>query len=145
MKELISIENIEIIDKVDDWQEAIRIAALPLVKRNFIEERYIQGIIDNTFKYGPYYVLAPNVAMPHAKPENGVLKKQIGILLLREPIKFSEDGFDVRLIIVLAATDSKSHLSSLKSLAEIIGDEECVGKIIQSNTREEVYGFFVNN
>ncbi|AOT72085.1 PTS sugar transporter subunit IIA [Geosporobacter ferrireducens] len=142
MHDLISLENIVIVDRVKDWCEAIEKAVRPLVTNAYVEERYIQGIIDNTIKYGPYYVLAPNIAMPHARPEQGVLQKQIGILLLRQPVKFSEDGYEVRLIITLAATDSESHLEALRSLSGLLENDDYVSKIISAQNEEEIYHLF---
>ncbi len=142
MHDLISLENIVIVDSVKDWRDAIEKAVRPLVTNAYVEERYIQGIIDNTMEYGPYYVLAPNIAMPHARPEQGVLEKQIGILVLRQPIKFSDEGYDVRLIITLAATDSKSHLEALRSLSELLENDDHVSKIISAKNEEEIYHLF---
>lgn len=142
IENLLKLENIQISEKVENWEKAIELAVRPLVKGNYVEERYIQEIIKNTEKYGPYYVLAPEIAMPHARPEQGVLEKQIAVTVLRTPIKFSEDGFQVRILITLAASDNKSHLEALKDLSQIISDEEIVEKIIYANTPEEILGIF---
>lgn len=80
--------------------------------------------------------------MPHARPEQGVLKKQIGILLLRQPIKFSADGYDVRLIITLAATDNESHLEALRSLSSLLEHDDYISKIISAQNEEEIYRLF---
>ena len=120
LESMLVLDNIAIYDKAENWIDAITKAVTPLVEHGFVEARYIQSIIDNTRQYGPYYVLAPELALPHARPEQGVLKKQIGVTLLRHPVKFSEDGYDVRLLITLAASDSQSHLEALQTLSEIM-------------------------
>lgn len=135
---LINQENIQILPSVDNWMEAIKIAAAPLIEREFIEERYVQAIFDSTEKFGPYYVLAPEIAMPHAGPNDGVLKEQISLLVLKEPIKFSPEGYDVRLVFILASPDAKSHLDKLRVLLEVFGDEQLIQKIIGANTSEEI-------
>lgn len=140
---MLSIDNIRIYDHAENWVDAITKAVTPLVENGFVESRYIQGIIDNTNQYGPYYVLAPDIALPHARPEQGVIKKQLGVTLLRHPIKFSESGYDVRLLITLAASDSQGHLEALKMLSEIMMDEECMNKIIHAKTREEILWLFL--
>ena len=91
---------------------------------------------------GPYYVIAPQIAIPHARPEQGVIKKAMSILLLKEPIKFSEDGFEVRLLIALAATDSQSHLESLVTLSNLLSDESTLASMLQASSNEELYEFF---
>ncbi|MDP2814001.1 MAG: PTS sugar transporter subunit IIA [Erysipelotrichaceae bacterium] len=139
---MIQQKNIRIIDEVADWKEAISQAVLPLIENGYVETRYVDSIIENTEKFGPYYVIAPNIALPHARPEQGVLKKQLGILLLRHPIKFSQDGFDVRLLITLAASDSESHLQTLSKLSDILGDDDRIGKILGASSVEEIYRLF---
>ncbi|MDP3305394.1 MAG: PTS sugar transporter subunit IIA [Erysipelotrichaceae bacterium] len=139
---MIQQKNIRIIDEVADWKEAISQAVMPLIENGYVETRYVDSIIENTEKFGPYYVIAPNIALPHARPEQGVLKKQLGILLLRHPIKFSQDGFDVRLLITLAASDSESHLQTLSKLSDILGDDDRIGKILGASSVEEIYRLF---
>lgn len=142
MEEMIQHQNIRIKDEVADWKEAVSQAVLPLIENGYVESRYVDSIIENTEKYGPYYVIAPNIALPHARPEQGVIKKQLAVLLLRKPIKFSQDGFDVRLLITLAATDSESHLQTLAKLSEILGDDDRIGKILGASSTEEIYRLF---
>lgn len=142
MEEMIQQKNIRIIDEVADWKEAISQAVSPLIENGYVETRYVDSIIENTEKYGPYYVIAPNIALPHARPEQGVLKKQLGILLLKHPVKFSSDGFDVRLLITLAASDSESHLQTLAKLSDILGDDDRIGKILGASSVEQIYRLF---
>jgi len=143
VKNMLSIDNIRIYDHADDWVDAITKSVSPLVENGFVEARYIQGIIDNTNLYGPYYVLAPDIALPHARPEQGVIKKQLGVTLLKNPVKFSEGGYDVRLLITLAASDNQGHLEALQQLSEIMMDEERMKQILKAETREEILGLFL--
>lgn len=142
MIQLLSVENIRIVEKVEDWKEAIRLAVAPLIEHGFVEERYVDGIFTNTSIYGPYYVLAPEIALPHARPDQGVIHQQIAILLLREPVKFTPDGYEVRILITLAAEDSTSHLQTLVHLSEFLGDDASVGKLLSAGSPEEIYSLF---
>ena len=65
-------DNITVLTKVESWQKAIEIAATPLLEKNKIKESYIQAMIGNIKKFGEYIIIAPNVAMPHSRPEDGV-------------------------------------------------------------------------
>ena len=145
LESMLVLDNIAIYDKAENWIDAITKAVTPLVEHGFVEARYIQSIIDNTRQYGPYYVLAPELALPHARPEQGVLKKQIGVTLLRHPVKFSEDGYEVRLLITLAASDSQSHLEALQTLSEIMMDESRMAHILKAKTREEILWLFTQS
>ena len=67
--------SISVIHSAKDWQEAIDFSMASLLDKNYISENYIQAIKDSTMSNGPYYILAPGVAMPHARPECGALKE----------------------------------------------------------------------
>lgn len=119
MKEIynmLKLENIQIIERVKDWREAIHVAVQPLVDGGYCESRYIDEIIKNTERLGPYYVLCENLALVHGSTDQGVLKRQIAVTLLREPIKFKENGDDVRVMVTLAATDSESHMEVMQAI-----------------------------
>ena len=133
MVEIIKARHIQILDHVENWETAVKIAAEPLLQGDYIEPRYVDAIFENTKKMGPYYVLAHNIAMPHAGVDDGVLKQQVSLLILKNPVKFSEDGFEVRLVFLLAATDNHSHLETLRNLAEVFSDDALIDALIASD------------
>lgn len=138
ISDLLKQEMIQIKDKVDSWQEAIRVASSPLLDIQAIEPRYIDAMITNIEKLGSYVVLAPNVAIPHARPEEGVKKLGMSLLKLHEPISFSPEDPDknVHLIFVLAAVDNHSHLKALSQLTELLEEEENIDQMIEMTATE---------
>ncbi|MGT2772038.1 BglG family transcription antiterminator [Streptococcus marimammalium] len=145
LTDLLTIDLIQTKEKVNDWQEAITVAADLLLKQGFIEPTYITAMIDSVKKLGAYIVLAPHVAVPHAAPEKGVKRLGMSLLQLQKPVSFNLDENDydiereVQLIFVLAAVDSSSHLKALQELVMILDDEEMIQKLIKAKTREDVY------
>ena len=138
LEKILNTNLIQFKDQLETWQEAIQLAAEPLLNNNSIEQTYVDKIISNTKEIGPYYILAPNIALPHARPEFGVKKMGLSILVIKEPVWFSDkDQHKVQLIIVLAAADNQSHLEALAELAAILGDEENVNKLIHSESKED--------
>lgn len=144
MKDMLTLENIQIIESVKDWIDAIHVGVQPLVDGGYCEPRYIDEIIENTYKFGPYYVLCENLALLHASSEQGVIKKQLAITLLRQPIKFKEDGYDVRLLITLAASDSQSHLQAMQAISNIFADAKKVQELVNAKSVEEIYNQFLS-
>ncbi|MDR0270493.1 PTS sugar transporter subunit IIA [Paenibacillus sp.] len=92
------------------WQEAIERATEPLVKSGAVEPRYTQAIIASTELHGPYYILTPGMAMPHARPKDGVNRDAFSLVILDKPVEFS-DGKEVQVLIALAATSPSIHSS----------------------------------
>ena len=138
LKDLVKKELIQQLDKVNDWQTAVRIASKPL-----LEQGYIEAIISSVNEIGPYIVLAPKVAVPHASPDAGVHRLGISLLQLKEPVNFGlEDDEDknVQLIFVLATVDSTAHLKALQQLALILDDDEVIENLIKAEMPEEILG-----
>ena len=54
-------------DEVNGWEEAIKIAAGPLLEENFIKPEYVDAMIENVHTNGAYMIVVPGFAMPHAK------------------------------------------------------------------------------
>ncbi|OUP07287.1 PTS sugar transporter subunit IIA [Collinsella sp. An2] len=141
--EMLKPENVRIVQSVDTWEDAIRLAVKPLEEGGYVEPCYADNIIEATKKMGPYYVLTEDVALIHGRPEDGVLKQQFAVTLLREPIKFSEDSFEVRLLVTLAAEDANSHIDAMRVLASIFCDADKIAQIVSLDTAQEVYDAFV--
>ena len=60
MKELLKAENVQILDGVADWKEAIRKSTEPLERGGFVTADYKEGIIANVENLGPYICIAPH-------------------------------------------------------------------------------------
>ncbi|EPK8020481.1 PTS sugar transporter subunit IIA [Providencia rettgeri] len=136
---LLAPSVIQVVDSASDWQEAIKIACNPLINNKFIEPRYIDAIIQSHEKIGPYYVLGPGIAMPHARPEDGVNQLSLGLTVIKQGVEFGSEGNDpIRLLIVLAATDSNSHIGAIAKLAELFDNQEDVDNIMQSENVDDI-------
>ena len=129
--------NIKIVDSVANWEEALKIGAESLVKNGNIEERYIKAIIDNVHKNGPYIVLMDGVAMPHSRPEEGVIKKGMSLLKIKNGVDFYKTESKVYLFFTLAAEDADGHQDAIAELADFLGDDEKVEKLIKNDINEE--------
>lgn len=141
LTDLLKEELIQQVDSVSTWQDAVGLAARPLLANGYIEESYIQAMIASINETGPYIVLAPKVAVPHASPDAGVHQLGISLLQVKEPVDFSEDDDDdkkVQLIFVLAAVDSTAHLRALQELALILDDEEAIDSLIAASDPREI-------
>ena len=117
MKTLID-ENHIVVDKIEkDWIEAVKIAGKPLVDDGYIEEEYIEDMIKNVEKNGPYMVLTDYFALLHARPGKHVNKIGMSLYVSDKLIDFK--GKDVKIFLVLASTDNDSHIEYLKRIVAI--------------------------
>ncbi|AJR06306.1 putative PTS IIA-like nitrogen-regulatory protein PtsN [Photobacterium gaetbulicola Gung47] len=130
LKELLTQDVISLHDSAENWQQAIELACQPLIDNGAIEPSYVEAIFKSHQEMGPYYVIGPGIAMPHARPENGVNRLALGLTVIRNGVNFDADENDpVKMLVTLAATDSNSHVDAIAQLAELFMNEEHVAQI----------------
>ena len=94
LSDYLSPEFIQLKVSVSDWAEAVQAAGNILVEAGKCEKGYVQAMIDAVKDLGPYMVLAPGLAMPHARPEDGVLETGISLVTLENPVEFGSEAND---------------------------------------------------
>lgn len=139
LNELLNKDAIRIIESVSDWKAAINQSAEPLLRAGNISPQYVEAIFKAHEKLGPYYVLGPKIAMPHARPEEGALDIGLSMLVIKNGVNFNSKHNDpVHLVVMLSATDANSHLGLLQKLAELFSEENDIDAIINAANIDEV-------
>jgi len=142
----LNTEKIQYVESVDDWREALLIAGRPLLSEGAISQDYIDAIIRQKEEIGPYFVIAPQIAMPHARPEQGANKLGLSIVLLGNAVKFdSEDNDPVNAIFMFAAPDSNSHIEMISQLAEVLSDENTMEQLFNARSKEELMTILIDD
>jgi mannitol/fructose-specific phosphotransferase system IIA component (Ntr-type) len=115
--------DIKIIDFCDDWEQAIRIAARPLLQREMIKGSYVKAMINAVHEFGVYMVLTPETAFVHAGVNDGIFCDCASVLVLRKPLTFgSQNSKRVHSIVVLGIKNRRK--TDLINLASIFGRSE---------------------
>ncbi|MGL4860935.1 MAG: PTS sugar transporter subunit IIA [Enterobacteriaceae bacterium] len=132
-------ETITLASHVADWQAAVRLSAAPLIRQGVITPHYIDAIFEQHARLGPYYVLAPGIAMPHARPEQGALAHGLSLLVVKEGVSFADAENDpVYFIVMLAAKDSHSHIEMIACLSELLSCQDDIDAIIAAENLQAV-------
>lgn len=115
-------QAIELHGKADDWETAVRISGGLLQKAGAVDARYIDGMVTCIKKLGPYSVVAPGIAMLHARPEDGARHVAASFLRLEQPVDFGTDGqhIPVDILIAFSAVDTVQHLDLLRDLWHLL-------------------------
>ena len=127
LADMLSLDNVQIVDEIPDWEEAVRVSLKPLIENGFAEPRYVDNIIAQTKELGPYWVLTEDVGLVHGRPEDGAIKKQLGVTI------------PVRVFFALTAEDSESHVEAIQLIASYCMDPEQLDKLVHAETAEEAY------
>ncbi len=138
----------DLVDVIDNgqhsWQEAVTKTTSYLENKGYVTSDYANAIIQSTVENGPYYVLCPNVAMPHARPEAGVLKTGLGIHVFSHPVDFGSDMGPASILFTLAATDSDTHINVIQGLCELLEEEENISKLSKAVSKQQILDLIQN-
>lgn len=134
----INEDNLNLIDDIGDWREAVALAVSPMISNGSVEERYLSAIYAMHEEIGPYYVLGEGIAMPHSRPEDGVNKTALSLLIVDKGVNFgSPDNDPVHIIFALSAVDSHSHIDMIASLSSLFCEEEKTQQLRQARSKAE--------
>jgi len=137
LTELLPERRIMFQSHVKDWREAIERAAESLEQEGYITRSYITSMIQEVEKKGPYIVISPKVAIPHANPEDGVNAVGMSMLSLGSPVCINDK--EVKLVIVLATVDDQAHLKALSQLTSLFSDKSTKDRVLSMQNPEEVF------
>lgn len=141
---LIDNNSIKLHQTASNWEEAIKIGTDMLVASGAIEPRYYDNIISKIKEMGPYIILAPGLAMPHARPEEGVIKTAFALVTLKEPIYFEGEDAPVDVLLTLAGSDSDQHMQGLMEITQVLDDPDSdtgvdLDKVRRCQSAQDVY------
>ncbi|MER0122728.1 BglG family transcription antiterminator [Streptococcus sp. ZJ100] len=137
--ELITKETFQRSSESLNWKEAIALATQPLVANGSVEERYIDAMIGKVTEFGPFIDLGKGVAIPHARPEDGVNQIGMSMLVLENPVYLLDDpAHEIRLFICIAAIDNQTHLKALSGLTTILRKEENIQQLINAKSFDDI-------
>lgn len=129
-----------------DWKEAVKFSTDSLVAAKAVEPRYYDEILKSVEEHGPYFVIAPGIAMPHARPECGVKQTSYSLVTLKKPIEFGHDENDpVDIILTIAAADKKAlNEEVIVQVMTLLESEELIGKLRAAKTSGEMVDVLKN-
>lgn len=125
--------------EAEDAEQAVRAAGQLLVDSGAAEGSYVEAMVSAYRNNGPYIVIAPHIALPHAKAENGVREASVSFVRLRRPVAFGHPENDpVELVFALGSSSSSDHIALLRRLTTLLNDPANVEALKEAKTAEEI-------
>ena len=137
--DMIQPEYIQLGIKANGWEEALYLAAMPLLKKKVITREYIHAMIESCKKSGEYIVILPNIALPHAKPDQGAMDLGLSITVLSEAVSIAQKQF--KYIFTLSAVDNQKHLKAMSQLINLLEDKVFYDLLTSSTDSVQIYDY----
>ena len=122
-------DKVEFVDNVKDWQEAFNILGKNMLRHKSITQEYVVEMINMVEKIGPYMVIDDGIALPHAKPEHGVLKTDVSILIIKDGVMIKDRK--VYIMFCFSTINENSHLELLSDIYKLIMKDKFLKEILE--------------
>lgn len=146
LQDLLSEDNVSFRYPAETWEDVIRHGGQLMVDAGFTNPTYTEAMIDVVRDMGPYIVLAPGLAMPHARPEMGAKQVGAALVTLEKPIDFgSPENDPVSVAVFLCAPNKDEHIQLLTDIATLFEDEEFLDAAVNFESLEDVQAFLAEH
>lgn len=137
--DLIHPHYIQIDIKAKNWEDALYLSAMPLLKNKIITRAYIDAMINSCKSSGEYIVILPNVALPHARPDQGANGLGLSITVLSEAVSINKKQF--KYIFTLSAVDNSKHLKAMSQLISLLEDRSFYDLLSSATDSMMIYNY----
>jgi PTS system ascorbate-specific IIA component len=125
--------------EVADWRAAVALTGEALAKAGVARPAYADEMIRMIETHGPYVVIAPGLALAHARPGVEVLEDGLAVVTLATPVDFGNVHNDpVRVILGLAVSTIAHQLPFVAALANVFNDSDAVDRLAAATSVAEV-------
>lgn len=130
-------DDIYLDQQADNKQEAIKKIAQALTQREFVQEGYVDGMLERESQAATY--LGSGIAIPHGTTKTRHLVRKTGVQVFCFPqgVAWGDDGEKTYIAIGIAAS-SDEHLTLLRQLTHVLGDEDVEDRIKKIKTKDDV-------
>lgn len=125
-------------------EEAIRFGGKLLYEKGYVEERYIESVLEREKVYPTGLPTDPvPIAIPHTNSDC-VIKSSMCMMILDEPLKFYQMGdletpVMAKIVMMLAVGSAEGHLEFLSELLTILSEYSLLEQISQTPSADEIY------
>ena len=110
------------------------------MEKGYIEERYIDAMVDNVRENGNYIIISPGFALPHEGFDTGCRKVGMNLIRLVDPVIMEDiDGErdEVKIFCCMSTEDHKKHMKAFFHLVNMLTNRQFKEELWQAKTPQE--------
>lgn len=122
-----------------DWRDAVHLAGAALAAAGITRAGYGDEMVRMIEENGPYVVIAPGLALAHARPGPEVLGDGLAVVTLATPVDFGHPYNDpVSVVLGLAVATADAHIALVAELANVFNDSKAIERLAAATSVAEV-------
>jgi transcriptional antiterminator/mannitol/fructose-specific phosphotransferase system IIA component (Ntr-type) len=117
--DFLTLDNVYVNLPFENWKDAIGYSAELLHNKGYVTKGYAASLINAFEKYNAYMLIAKDVAIPHARNNNNILKTGMVLITLEKPV-VTPSGKNLEVILSFTSADNVEHLDALSDFSDLL-------------------------
>ncbi|WP_102345975.1 BglG family transcription antiterminator [Bacillus sp. Marseille-P3661] len=114
-------EHIFNVEQLDNLEKSIDLLAFPLLRKNIIDDTYVNQIKHEVLKERKFYLICPNVLILQTDNRYGSSQAAISLVYSKKSLVIQENPItNVNLIILIGTEEKMSHVPILFELEDLL-------------------------
>jgi ascorbate PTS system EIIA or EIIAB component len=110
-----------------------------LVSAGHAKAEYVDLVIQNLERLGPYFVVAPHIAIAHATGTGAVLSPGLSLLKLEKGVvSGARENDPVHLVFSLCTPNDHDHIELLSKFAKVMSVEGVVNSLLNASAESVI-------
>ena len=103
--------------------------------KHIIDQSYVDEIIQCVETFGPYIIIAPEVAMPHSSEKARRFGTAISFTKFKQAVTFAAiKKQNSNIIFYIGAQNPAEHLENIQQLMDLLMTDGVIADLLETNT-----------
>jgi len=120
------------------FEAAVSQSVSLLVESGKAQANYVDEVLESLKVLGPYFVIAPGLALAHAKPSDAVIQPGMALLKLAKPVLSGSANDPVSLIFSMCSPNANDHLDMLGDFGELMSTENVMNSLLNASAQSVI-------
>ncbi|MFO7691156.1 MAG: PTS sugar transporter subunit IIA [Cryobacterium sp.] len=129
--------------RAEEWRAAVSAAGVALERSGATTAHYAERMVAVIEEFGAYVVIAPGLALAHARPGPDVLRDGLSVVTLENPVAFGHPHNDpVSVVVGLAVSSADEHVQFVAQLANVFNDPQVIPTLAAATDADSIRALF---
>jgi PTS system ascorbate-specific IIA component len=120
-------------DASPSFADAVSQSVSLLVASGKAQLSYVDEVLESLKTLGPYFVIAPGLALAHAKPSDSVLAPGMALLKLAQPVISGSANDPVSLVFSMCSPNASEHMEMLADFGQIMSTDQVMTNLLNAS------------
>ena len=132
-------------DTSPSFADAVSQSVSLLVASGKAQLSYVDEVLESLKTLGPYFVIAPGLALAHAKPSDSVLAPGMALLKLAQPVISGSANDPVSLVFSMCSPNASEHMEMLGDFGQLMSTDQLMNNLLNASALSVIEDILFKN